>query len=171
MDWEVPLALGQLLGESHQVVVVIHKVPAIDLRAQSVNPILALGTDGRGRQQFVIRQRQANAIRTRRPGGTGPHRIDGGGHLRQALHLTLTLHHRVAMAGEHQLHGHLESRHRLFNALGGRLQRGMHMLRQLHLGLWIVNAIGVQELAKDVAGMEERVPGLAHACIHGLLKS
>lgn len=170
MNSEVALALGHLLGESHQVVVVVHKMTAIDLRAEGADAIPALRAYRCGREQFMIRQRQSNAIRSGCPRHAGPHGIDKGAHLRQALHFTLTLHHRVAVLGEHQLHGHLETRHRQFNALGSRLKGGMHVLRKLHLGLGIVDAVVVQEFTKNVTRIEEWISGLSHARIHGLLK-
>jgi len=58
----------------------------------------------------------------------------------------------------------------VLNALGCRLQRGMHMLRQLHLGLGAVDAVGVQELAENVARIEEGIARLPHARIHRLLE-
>jgi len=44
------------------------------------------------------------------------------------------------------------------------------MLRQLHLGLGTVDAVGVQELAENVARIEEGIARLPHARIHRLLE-
>jgi len=101
MDGEVALALGQLLGESQQVVVVVDEVAAVDLRAEGVDAVLALRTDGGGREEFMIRQLQSNAIGSGGPRHTGPHGIDDGAHLSQALHFALSLHHSISMPGKH----------------------------------------------------------------------
>jgi len=111
MDGEVALALGQLLGESQQVVVVVDEVAAVNLRAEGVDAVLALRANGGGREEFMIRQLQSNAVGSGGPRHTGPHGIDDGAHLRQALHFALALHYRIPVTGEHQLYSHLETCH------------------------------------------------------------
>lgn len=170
MHCKVTFALGHLLGEAPQVVVVVDVAAVEDLRGQAQHILVPLLADGGGSEHLMVRQWQPNAVGARGTRCAGPHGIDGAANVGQTQQLCLLLDDSVAMLGEHHLHGHVQPGHRVLNALCRRLESGMHVLIQLHLCLGVLDAVLRQKLAQNVPGIVQWIAGLAHALVHALLE-
>lgn len=170
MHCKVAFALGHLLGQTQQVVIVVYVAAVEDLRGQTQHILVSLLANGGGSEHLMVRQGQANAVGARGTRCARPHGIDGAADVGQTQQLRLLLHHSVAMLGEHRLHGHVQPCHRVLNALCRRLESGMQMLIQLHLCLGVLDTVLGEKLAQNVSRIVQWIAGLAHALVHALLE-